>query len=134
MAIEKLKPMMRPRSVRVAATMRSRSWRTPSSISSCRLRNKTPIRTESHIIKKERAKTRYGDLIRLFMCCSLVYSSGHLVAYFRETNRIGIYAAAKLPTLVSANYSYENRLEYSGPLEKVQSRCTVQKSWGSRGD
>jgi hypothetical protein len=61
MAIEKLNPMMRPSRVSTAVTIRSRSWRTSSSIFDRRLRKRIPIPAP----KKEKTKTRRGNLIRL---------------------------------------------------------------------
>jgi hypothetical protein len=67
-SIEKLNPMTRASSVKVAATIRSRSWCACSSRLSCLLRRKSPIRAESHIMKKERTKTMSGCLIKLSLC------------------------------------------------------------------
>jgi hypothetical protein len=65
MAIEKLNPMMRRGNVKAPATIRSRSWRASSARFGFLLRNKSPIRAESDITKKERAETAAGYFAKL---------------------------------------------------------------------
>src|SRR5579863_1932662 len=77
MAIEKLNPMMRPRSVSVEARISSRSRQTSGSIFWRRLRKRTPTQTESHSTKKEKARARNGDLNSSVIRCRLVNSAGH---------------------------------------------------------
>ena len=86
MGIEKLNPMRRPRRVRVEARINLRSWQTSVSSCSCRLRNRTPTLTESHITKKENASIRNGDRNSSFIKCCLV-NSGHPCANCQARSR-----------------------------------------------
>jgi hypothetical protein len=88
MAIEKLNPMIRPNSVRIAVIIVAKSPRSFSSRLRRLFRKKTPIRTEIHNATRERLKTRDENLSTWLMWRILQFKPGQFTASVRVPEEI----------------------------------------------
>jgi hypothetical protein len=134
MAIEKLNPMMRPRSVKMAAIIMPKSSRSFAPKLMRLLRKKTPICTESHNATREIAKTRYDCLIIWFICCNLLSCSGQFTASRKQRNIEGAPCGVRFECF-SSTAPEEERLHIH-PLgategEEIERRERLRTKWAA---